>query len=872
MDAATKKPSNLGISIFATSKLNAKEREMVENLHHFEEHHKVSKQSQQSKRKRRIRHTISTFHASLCRLVDVIPYPANPSIYYVAMLKNKRTLQVEIDYCINNKVTPSKKRFLRVAHQLTSAIAHLLHQQETHRIYHNATNPQYASYSQDVMWWLTPENITLDSIGHCKLDAVHNYVERLHAIPSSYELYLAPELRKDASQMDLNWETSVVYSLAMVLLIYFLGGKKPYVEPRLLRVVHTDGHKTEKVDLLNIETFLMDQFIAFAQLRLGMVSSYIQITDKEALRIFEKRFDQLNSIDDDLLRWICKGLALKNRPTIQAYLEACPLVSQTIRYKPLTTQETTQDTMPTEDAMAAKEAYYMDCYVDWKEAMEEKGIHIGHFFASRPETMTCMHQGVSFSISEYMIPTNMLEAWCESTLPKKEQPSSSTIPTTRDDFASLTHAIGVVKKMKKNNFEPIYSRIVSLEREICSLDDMNHLIGMYRELLIGYPETRDAIVAKCKQYGIPPVLRGELWGAILGIPSDAEARYLRIQRELYDTSDVQIAKDVPRCHQYNLLMASVEGKAKLKRILKSWVLYHSGKQVYWQGADSICAPFLTLNFYNEARAFFSMTHMIDRFVSDIFRDDKSSSLHHLLAIFKKLLIYHDSELYQYLDSINMTPEYYTISWLLTIFAHVLNMEQIYILWDTLLLSDDDLYLYLGVSFLRQSRKQLLHSKLEDVMFTLKSMHTLDINQAILDAKTIAHRTPTCIHSPMLVKGDSLPVYLANTYPHINVMEFHRDFGKQALVLDIRSTCSSINSPSPLGDSIQRASKWLRFDASSERLSDQIGMEIKYKRGLPVVIVLCQREKHNTHNHKVLSYLLKTNFPFVAILNACTLVD
>lgn len=60
----------------------------------------------------------------------------------------------------------------------------------------------------------------------------------------------------------------------------------------------------------------------------------------------------------------------------------------------------------------------------------------------------------------------------------------------------------------------------------------------------------------------------------------------------------QIEVDIPRCHQYNELLSSAEGHKKLKRILKAWV-YKNSQFVYWQGLDSLTAPFLYLNFNDE---------------------------------------------------------------------------------------------------------------------------------------------------------------------------------------------------------------------------------------------------------------------------------
>ena len=61
---------------------------------------------------------------------------------------------------------------------------------------------------------------------------------------------------------------------------------------------------------------------------------------------------------------------------------------------------------------------------------------------------------------------------------------------------------------------------------------------------------------------------------------------------------VQIEVDIPRCHQYSELLSSPVGHSKFKRLLKAWVVSHP-EYVYWQGLDSLCAPFLYLNFNNE---------------------------------------------------------------------------------------------------------------------------------------------------------------------------------------------------------------------------------------------------------------------------------
>ena len=121
------------------------------------------------------------------------------------------------------------------------------------------------------------------------------------------------------------------------------------------------------------------------------------------------------------------------------------------------------------------------------------------------------------------------------------------------------------------------------------------------------------------------------------VQGDIQAYYAAIDKDSEHATDRQIAVDIPRCHQYNHLLSSSQGHRKFKRVLKSWVISHP-HLVYWQGVpptpssptptpptpsspspppsslvallylisllaglDSLCAPFLALNFSNEGK-------------------------------------------------------------------------------------------------------------------------------------------------------------------------------------------------------------------------------------------------------------------------------
>lgn len=78
----------------------------------------------------------------------------------------------------------------------------------------------------------------------------------------------------------------------------------------------------------------------------------------------------------------------------------------------------------------------------------------------------------------------------------------------------------------------------------------------------------------------------------------AREDFLRLDIASEQASDRQLQVDIPRCHQYDELMTSPAAHHKLKHLLKAWLASEADHYVYWQGLDSLAAPFLVLHFNN----------------------------------------------------------------------------------------------------------------------------------------------------------------------------------------------------------------------------------------------------------------------------------
>ncbi|KAH7698364.1 other/TBCK protein kinase [Aphelenchoides avenae] len=118
------------------------------------------------------------------------------------------------------------------------------------------------------------------------------------------------------------------------------------------------------------------------------------------------------------------------------------------------------------------------------------------------------------------------------------------------------------------------------------------------KLLLAYPYKSELLREEC-QKDIPPTYRGEIWAALLDVTErTAQEEFLRLDITTEQASDRQLQVDIPRCHQYDELMTSPAAHYKLKHLLKAWLASEADHYVYWQGLDSLAAPFLVLHFNN----------------------------------------------------------------------------------------------------------------------------------------------------------------------------------------------------------------------------------------------------------------------------------
>ncbi|KAJ3256991.1 hypothetical protein HK103_004974 [Boothiomyces macroporosus] len=245
---------------------------------------------------------------------------------------------------------------------------------------------------------------------------------------------------------------------------------------------------------------------------------------------------------------------------------------------------------------------------------------------------------------------------------------------------------------------------------------------LFKSLLKKFPQTLASIKQEAIK-DIPTLLRGQIWAALLGIVGDPELEYDEYKTNVEDTSDKQLDLDIPRCHQYHELLATPLGHQKLKRVLKAWIVCEKGKQ---------------------ALAFTSMKAFINRFCKGFFVLDNSTLMRELMLKFRYLLSFHDPDLSYHLHHIGLGPEFYAISWFMTLYAHVFPIDKIYYLWDHFIVGPDYLFMYVGVSILKQMRDQLFECDFTNAMLLFSELSEVNVETCIVDSIRFSKVTPPSI--------------------------------------------------------------------------------------------------------------------------------
>ncbi|KAB0368386.1 hypothetical protein FD755_020152 [Muntiacus reevesi] len=372
-----------------------------------------------------------------------------------------------------------------------------------------------------------------------------------------------------------------------------------------------------------------------------------------------------------------------------------------------------------------EEVYYLWCLAggDLEKELVNKEI-----IRSKPPICTLpnflFEDGESFGQgrdrSSLLDDTTVTLSLCQLRNRLKDVGGEAFYPLLEDDQSNLPHS-------NSNNELSAAATLPLIIRERDTEYQLNRII-LFDRLLKAYPYKKNQIWKEAR-VDIPPLMRGLTWAALLGVEGAIHAKYDAIDKDTPIPTDRQIEVDIPRCHQYDELLSSPEGHAKFRRVLKAWVVSHPDL-VYWQGLDSLCAPFLYLNFNNEALAYACMSAFIPKYLYNFFLKDNSHVIQEYLTVFSQMIAFHDPELSNHLNEIGFIPD-----------VNVFPLHKIFHLWDTLLLGNSSFPFCIGVAILQQLRDRLLANGFNECILLFSDLPEIDIERCVRESINLFCWTP-----------------------------------------------------------------------------------------------------------------------------------
>ncbi|KAM4808871.1 TBC domain-containing protein kinase-like protein isoform 2-T2 [Rhinophrynus dorsalis] len=581
-----------------------------------------------------------------------------------------------------NPVSPSK--ILRLAFEALQGIEYMNHHGMVHRA-------------------LAPHNILLDGEGHIKLAKFGMYHMTNHGadvdFPIGYPSYLAPEGRKLFQRLDISEKLKLILTLGCVHDIVTVLGE----EHGCMDIIKS---------LPEWALILLRRCLTFHPTKRPTAADLLADSVFSEVSSLYKPFRTPVSLFSTTLR--CADLILPEDISLLCQDEDSDFLAE----------------------RSIEEVYHLWCLAggDLEKELISKGI-----IRSKPPICTLpnllLEDGESFGQgrdrSSLLDDTTVTLSLCQLRNRLKDVPGEAFYPLLGEDQSSIPLS-------GSNNELSTSATLPLIIRERDTEYQLNRIV-LFDRLLKAYPYKKH-LIWKEARVDIPPLLRGLTWAALLGVEGAIQDKYDMTDKDTPIPTDRQIEVDIPRCHQYNELLSSPEGHAKFRRVLKAWVVSHPNL-VYWQGLDSLCAPFLYLNFNNEALAYACMSAFIPKYLYNFFLKDNSHVIQEYLTVFSQMIAFHDPELSNHLNEIGFIPDLYAIPWFLTMFTHVFPLHKIFHLWDTLLLGNASFPFCIGVAILQQLRVRLLANGFNECILLFSDLPEIDIERCVRESINLFCWTP-----------------------------------------------------------------------------------------------------------------------------------
>ena len=187
----------------------------------------------------------------------------------------------------------------------------------------------------------------------------------------------------------------------------------------------------------------------------------------------------------------------------------------------------------------------------------------------------------------------------------------------------------------------------------------------------------------------------------------------------------------------------------LESLIKYFV--KENKVKYKQGLNEVIGAFLLLK-YSNVKDDFTLSEIynllngfVNLFIFNYFYEESIYSIKNSFGLLSLLLKYHSPEIYNIFDKAMVYPEMYATSWLLTVFAYKLQLNNLFYFWNKIILENDQLIIhYLIVALLIHKKKIFLDIDIGSIPIIINKINietTQDIDIIFKNAIDLRLKTP-----------------------------------------------------------------------------------------------------------------------------------
>ncbi|EPT25174.1 TBC domain-containing kinase (incomplete catalytic triad) [Toxoplasma gondii ME49] len=310
-------------------------------------------------------------------------------------------------------------------------------------------------------------------------------------------------------------------------------------------------------------------------------------------------------------------------------------------------------------------------------------------------------------------------------------------------------------------------------------------VRLFRSLLVQLPKSLKRLTDEAA-VDIPPLLRPQIWATLLGVNFAAEVAAgpfvfeQLVLESLASPADRLLANDdFSQCYEHHDLLGSRYGRRQLRCLLQALFAQNSGRSsssLYpvpaspsslsscrffsARGLDAIAAPLQLLYMNHPQIALACLDRLLTRQGQyKLFGCDNAAAIEEQLACFSQLLCFFDPLLAVHLQRIGLGPDLYALSWLLTLFAHALDLPQLFLLWDFLLVHPPSFLLFVCVCLLHHIRLPLLRLEPDEESSALSLLRAasayLHVPALCGVASALEKETPVSVTLPFLARKSGL---------------------------------------------------------------------------------------------------------------------